>query len=155
MRLNADYIRDILLFIEKEFEYEDAAITPPYRHKTMLNSTLVLQPHFHHHCHQELIYALELLIIEGYISTASEPKIINGNLQNIKITGLTYKGHELLDNIRNNTVWNAVKKKAASFGGFSFSTLVSGAKYLGDKLISDPNAIDNFLKGVDRLTQLF
>lgn len=33
------------------------------------------------------------------------------------VTALTYEGHQFLDTIRNNTVWQQLKKKAASEGG--------------------------------------
>ena len=35
MRLNHDYVRDILLFIEKEFDYEDSESQTPHKHKEL------------------------------------------------------------------------------------------------------------------------
>lgn len=72
-----------------------------------------------------------------------------------RIIGLTWRGHELLDNIRDKTVWNAVKKKAGKFGGFSLSVLANSAKTISIALMSDPNAINNFLNGIDNINKMF
>lgn len=79
----------------------------------------------------------------------------DGNINMARIIGLTWTGHELLDNIRDNTVWNAVKKKAVKYGGLSISALSNGAKILGSVLMTDPNAIQNFLDGVNNIGNMF
>lgn len=57
-------------------------------------------------------YHFGLLLDYGLIEGAK-------NSQYVKITGLTWKGHDFLDDARNDTVWNSVKKVA---GNFSFTT---------------------------------
>ena len=69
---------------------------------------------------QELVYALELLLKEHFIECADKPYFVDGNLMTARIIGLTWSGHELLDNVRNDTVWSAVKQKAKKFGGFHY-----------------------------------
>lgn len=155
MKLNADYVRDILLYIEKFLDYEDSQSNTPYHHKEISDGKLVCDEHFKNHNKQELTYALESLIKADFINLADKPLIHDGNVMNARIIGLTWVGHELLDNIRDNTVWNAVKKKAAKFGGLSISALFSGAKFLGAKLMEDPNAIQNFMKGVENIGNMF
>ena len=155
MRLNPDYVRDILLFIEKELDYEDAENQTPHIHKEITDGQLVSNQYFSTYNKQELSYALEQLIKEGFIDLAAKPNIHNGNINIARIIGLTWQGHELLDNIRDNTVWDAVKKKAVKFGGLSISALFSGAKFLGCKLMEDPNSIQNFLQGVDNISKMF
>lgn len=155
MKLNADYVRDILLFIEKELDYNDAESNTPHIHKEITDGQLISNKCFDRHNKQELSYALELLIKEGYIDLAAKPNIHNGNINIARIIGLTWQGHELLDNIRDNTVWNAVKKKAAKFGGLSIPALFNGAKFLGGKLMEDPNALQNFMQGVENIGKMF
>lgn len=155
MKLNADYVRDILLFIEKELDYEYTDSNTPSKHKEISDGKLVCDKCFDNYDKQELTYALELLIKEGFIDLATRPNMYDGNINHARIIGLTQQGHELLDNIRDNTVWNAVKKKAAKFGGLSISALFTGAKFLGCKLMEDPNAIQNFLQGVDNISKMF
>lgn len=155
MRLNADYVREILLFIEKELDYEDYDSETPYKHKEIADGQLVCNSYFDSYDKQELSYALELLIKEDYIELAGAPTMHNGNILFARIIGLKWRGHELLNNIRNDTVWNAVKKKASKFGGFSISTLFSGAKFLTSALMKNPNAIQDFLQGIDNIEKMF
>ena len=155
MKLNPDYVRDILLFIEKELDYEDIESSAPHMHKEITDGELVCNQYFDKYNKQELSYALEILIKEGFIDLAARPSIHNGNIYIARIIGLTWKGHELLDNIRDNTVWNAVKKKAAKFGGLSISALFTGAKCLGSALMTDPNALQNFMQGVENIGKMF
>lgn len=149
MRLNHDYIRDILLFIESELEYENN------KHQELRHGDLLKHKMFSKYNKPELTYALELLIKEGYINCSEEPVFYHGNLMSAYITGLTWKGHELLDNVRNDTVWNAVKQKSMKFGKFSLSTLAACAKELTLALMSDPNAIQNFNQGIESIGKIF
>ena len=55
----------------------------------------------------------------------------DGNINMARIIGITWTGHELLDNIRDNIVWNAVKKKAVKYSGLSISVISNGAKIFG------------------------
>jgi hypothetical protein len=152
MKLNHDYVRDILLFIEKELDYKDNS---GFTHKEITNGQLVYDKVFSKHNKEELNYALEQLIKADYIDLASKPNIHRGSIDIADIIGLTWSGHELLDNIRNDTVWNAVKKKASKFEDFSISVLSTSAKMLVTSLMSDPNAIQNFLDGIDNIGKMF
>ena len=147
MRLNADYVRDILLYIENNLGYDEYSNT----HKEIHHGKLLRDDYFENYDKQELTYALELLIKSGFIELAATPNIHEGNINSARIIGLTWNGHELLDNIRDNTVWNAVKKKATKYGGLSISALFSGAKALGSALLTDQNAMQNFLDGVNNI----
>lgn len=151
MRLNADYVRDILLYIENNLDYDVFS----NMHKEIYHGKLLCDEHFVNYDKQELTYALELLIKSGFIDLAAQPNIHDGNINIARIIGLTWTGHELLDNIRDNTVWNAVKKKAAKYGGLSISALFNGAKFLGSTLMTDPNALQNFLDGVNNIGNMF
>ena len=149
MRLNHDYVRDILLFIESKLEYENN------QHKELLFGKLLVHDNFTKCDKDELLYALELLIQEEYINCARAPYFVRGNLMSADIIGLTWKGHELLDNVRNDTVWNAVKQKSMKFGKFSLTTLAMCAKELTFKLMDDPNAIQNFNQGIENIGKIF
>ncbi len=153
MRLNHDYVRDILLFIESELDYQGHTKTPTY-HTEISDGELINHDKFKKHDKQELIYSLELLLKERYIECAEDPYFVDGNLMTARIIGLTWIGHELLDNVRNDTVWNSVKQKASKFGGFSLLTLSNTAKMLASALMSDPNAIQNFLSGIDKVKNI-
>lgn len=155
MKLNADYVRDILLYIEKNLNYKNSDSNIPSIHKEISDGKLISDNFFDNYNKEELAYALEQLIKSGFIDLATKPVVTDGNINHARIIGLTWAGHELLDNIRDNTVWNAVKKKAAKYGGLSISALFNGAKALGSALMTDPNAMQNFLDGVNNIGNMF
>lgn len=149
MKLNYDYVREILLFIEENLHYEKFD-NLPINHSGIMYGKLLSNQVFENHDKQELLYALELLISEKYIN-CTNVVFRDGNLRNATIIGLTLKGHDLLDNIRNDTVWNAVKQKAKKAGGVSLSVLAKGAGTLANALLSDPNAVQNFVQGIENI----
>lgn len=149
MKLNPDYVRDILLYIEETLDYNTETVTP--QHNELWYGKILDEERFKEHNKQQLLYALEILLKENFIECATPPVFNNGNIRNAIIVGLTYSGHDLLDNVRNNTVWNAVKQKAKKIGGISLNTLAKSAGMVTTALMSDPNAIQNLLKGVDNI----
>lgn len=153
MRLNHDYIRNILLFIEENLNYKEYTDMPSY-HKTPSFAEVLSDEYFMDYNQEELLYAMELLIREKYIQCTKEPYFVNGSLMSADIVGLTWNGHQFLDNVRNDTVWNAVKEKAKQYGQFSIKTLASAAGSLSVALMNDPNAIQNFLQGVGNVVKI-
>lgn len=151
MRLNHDYVRDILLYIEKNLGYDEFYNT----HKEIHHGKLLCDEHFANYDKQELTYALELLIKSGFIELAARPNIHDGNINSARIIGLTWNGHELLDNIRDDTIWNAVKEKSKKIGKVSITALASAAGGLANAMMTDPNALNNFLQGIDNIGKMF
>lgn len=145
MRLNHDYVRDILLFIEQDLEY----------HAEITNHKLLNNNQFTGHNQQELAYALELLIKEYFIECAVPPHFNDGKLESAIVIGLTWKGHEMLDNIRSNKIWASVKRKAKYFNDFSLSTLYISAKNLTASLMTDPNAVQSFMDEIESIRDNF
>ena len=145
MRLNHDCIRDILLYIEKKLDYEDPS-NPTY-HKDIFFGILLTDNYFEKYDKQELTYALELLIKEKFIDCEKEPYFVRGGLMNANIIGLTWNGHAFLDDIRNDTTWNAVKEKSKKVGSVSIMAMAGAAGQLATAMLTDPNALNNFLQG--------
>ena len=145
MRLNHDYVRDILLYIEEKLEYEDPS-NPAY-HEEMFFGTLLTDSYFEKYDKQELNYALELLVKERFIDCEKEPYFVRGSLMNANIIGLTWNGHAFLDNIRNDTAWNAVKEKTKKVGSASIMAMAGAAGQLATAMLTDSNALNNFLQG--------
>lgn len=151
MRLNHDYVRDILLFIEENLNYKDSDSITPYMHKEISNRQLLTNEKFSKYNKSELSYALEQLLQIGFISCADRPFFHNGNLQNARIIGLTWEGHIFLDNIRNDTIWNAVKEKSKKIGKVSIAAMASAAGAIANAMMTDPNALNNFMQGIDSM----
>lgn len=155
MRLNHDYVRDILLFIENNLQYKDWDSDIPSTHQEVTNGQLICDANFDGYNKSELSYALEQLIQAGFISCAANPYFVNGNLQIARIVGLTWIGHTFLDNIRNDTIWNAVKEKSKKIGKVSITALAGAAGSLANAMMTDPNALNNFLQGIDNIGKMF
>lgn len=153
MKLNPDYVRDILLYIEENKNYNTEVIPP--MHNELWYGKIFEDKYFEYYDKQLLIHALELLIKENYIECAEKPYFVRGSLASATIIDLSYSGHDLLDNIRNETVWTVVKEKALTAGGFSLKSLVTTAGSLSVAFMTDPNALSTFKSGMEYLRSLF
>lgn len=96
-------------------------------HNEIRFGELVEDEYFKKYSKSEVLYALEILLREHFIECSDGPTFYAGNIKNATIIGLSYSGHDLLDNIRNETVWTVVKEKAMTVGGFSLKSLVTTA----------------------------
>ena len=63
----------------------------------------------------------------------------SGSPPQIHVLGLTWEGHELLDSIRDDGVWSAVKAKVAKVGG---SVAVELLKPLALQIVKDRLGLD-------------
>ncbi|KIC38281.1 hypothetical protein RA26_04775 [Leisingera sp. ANG-M7] len=71
---------------------------------------------------RKLSYHLSLLESAGL---ARFSRLSNGNWH---VRGLTWSGHELLDNIRRDDIWEAVRERHRQLGGFSMEIFSELAK---------------------------
>lgn len=124
MKLNPDAVRSILLFLEENITYEDEDSEYPQKRTEFVPNLIVTNNYFSAFKSTEVSYALDLLIKEGYISTIGKPYFVNGILEMARIDGLTEKGHDLLDNVRNDDSWKLVKKIASKIGGGIFECFI-------------------------------
>lgn len=106
MRLNHDYVRDILLFIEQELEYNDTKT--PIHHKEIT--------------HSDLISNVKLLK-GGYIKGSLIPKNSGVNFDIVNISRFTLQGHDLLENIKPDPVWKETKSMLHKVGDFSLGIM--------------------------------
>ena len=101
MKLNINCIRDILLTIEENCDFET-----PWEYQEDSPDSKFLS----NYNHEEIVY---------HIKQAEKSDLIDGvdyfeSGSNIYISDLTPKGHEFLANIRNDTVWKKVLSKASN-----------------------------------------
>lgn len=107
MRLNPDCIRDILIATE-EMTDGKKIITINCNHSFKEYSAETLRYHF-----------LQCLRYGYFV----DGKFL-GNTNLFQFTDISPKAHEFLANIRDNTIWNKVKKKACEAGVNSIDALV-------------------------------
>jgi hypothetical protein len=70
---------------------------------------------------EEVTYVLTLLVNSGFATG-------NKGADSVLISGLTWDGHELLNNIRDTEIWKKTKARVAGLASVSLSILVEIAK---------------------------
>lgn len=94
MKLNHDCIRDLLLYIEENLNYDDELEI----NKLQLKSYSL----------EELLYTTEKLSQADYLTYY--PLEIDDEYSILLVDSITYKGHQFLDTVRDNQVWDKTKK---------------------------------------------
>jgi hypothetical protein len=119
MKRNMDLIREILLHVEN--------YTPPNINEVQLLSPLDFSGSF-----AENLHNISLLIKDGYLRIAH-----TDTSGAVYIEGMSMKGHDLLDAIRDSSVWEATKARVNQVGGFTLDIILAVAKdYLQKKILS-------------------
>jgi hypothetical protein len=122
MKLDMDFIREILLQIEKSDKFDGV------RSVTML--------HFDGHPEDQTEYHLSRMIQGGFLDG-----VVRGHRAVVK--GLTWEGHQFLDEIRNDTVWQRVKHRAMEKTGALTFDLVRALAIEEGKGLLEPFALAN------------
>lgn len=120
MRLNHDCIRSVLLYVEESVSYELISSGKTKIVSVILNDLYDSLPEYH----QEDIWYTVLKLFEGkYVEGWKIPKENNNKMSMCRIEGLTLKGHELIDNIRSESIWNEAKKRTSKMASVSIDIL--------------------------------
>ncbi len=99
MKLNYDCVREVLLYIEENLQYG----------QILYSSDIELE----NYEYEDVQYTIDLLADSAYIK-ANKLQVLGPTLPSFHIYSLTMQGHELLDNIRDNSVWKKIKKRKIS-----------------------------------------
>jgi hypothetical protein len=112
LQRNMDLIRDLLRAIEWNREMDGTR-------DFYIGSPDVLG--ISGHSDSEVTYHLGLLINSG---------MIDGSMAGLLpvVRGLTWDGHEFLDNVRNDNVWSKVKQQASTVSGVGLKVLTALAE---------------------------
>lgn len=132
MKLNHDCVRDMLLLIEHNLD-----LNPISLNKTIDNDkSFVSNPETLNFIYEKntMFYTVLKLMESGYISGKS----IDSDQQkalDIRISSLTWEGHQFLDNIRDPKVWRKAKKELSKFKSVSVKIIGSVAANVLTKMI--------------------
>ncbi len=114
MTLSIDCVRNILLVCEDtEFLSDDLVWNPV--------GLLYFADRLPQYSKNQIAYTLVLLDEAGYLILSDLPA--DNCLDNLLISRLTYNGHELLDSIKPENVWNKVLKTIGNIGNVSLPVL--------------------------------
>lgn len=141
MKLNPDCIRDVLIYLEDNLVYE-LDKTNDVRHLPIPLSTIVDElKDSKKRTVDDIKYSIEKLVEIEYITNCNIIKGKNSTI-NYSISDITYEGHQFLNTIRPQSVWDATKKCASKLGLSSIHALSSIAMKIVDTVITDPNIIN-------------
>lgn len=114
MKLNHNCVRDILIFCEDSPSFDENL---EYVHLYLSDFCQNLPQY----SKEEIAYTLIILDEAGLI--LSNPLRYDGGIADITYTRLTYQGHEFIDTIRSEKVWNKIKKTISAVGSVSLPVL--------------------------------
>lgn len=66
--------------------------------------------------------------VQYHLRLLAEAGFTDGTKDGVILRGLTWDGHEFLDNIRNDDIWSKVKKQAATVSGVGLKMLAALAE---------------------------
>jgi len=102
MRLDYDCVRNILLVVESLNYGEE-----------LHNDNFSKFPALREYHPGKMEYTVKRLAEAGYIPSEPVMTMVNGNIR-YSISSMTWDGHQFLDYIRNNDVWNKTKSHLPS-----------------------------------------
>lgn len=125
MRINNDCIRDVLLHLEEVLNFENFyQVSSDDDEETVLGYPL-----------EDVVYSLVKLNEAGYID-AKIHKTLNPSTL-VFVSSITWSGHQFLDTIRPQTVWDKTKSSAAQIGSTSLTVLSQIAVTVASQVISN------------------
>lgn len=116
MHLNPDSVRAVLLYLEDNLKY------PERMYSNIVVSGIINKYQDKFGKEEDLIYAIKQLRDNKMIVADPITKDMHYN-KYFFVSDITPKGHEFLNNIKNETIWSETKKIAKQFGSFALSIL--------------------------------
>lgn len=111
MKLNHDCIRDVMIYIEENCIYEDDDRGNQSIHSRVFYEITHDEKLSSRYTEDEIRYVVAQLYFEDMIIATMTPETLN--FRQFEVDCLSFKGHEFLDNIKDDTIW----KKAKNFVG--------------------------------------
>lgn len=139
MKLNYDCVRDVLLELEENLTIEEVSYDLGEGEETELTFSfidikrLAAFERLKKYSKKDICYSVNKLNEAGYIS--AEP-IPGDDLSDYLISDITYVGHEFLQSIKSDSVWNHVKDVSKKAGAMSFPVISSIASNILSQIIS-------------------
>lgn len=122
MKLDKDCIRLVLIYIEEHCIYETNKLREKRMHNINLHE-LINAKEFSGTQEDDIRYTIVKLLEGDYIKGNLIPKNSGVNFDIVHISQLTLRGHDLLDNIKPEPVWNKTKNILQKVGDFSLGIM--------------------------------
>lgn len=143
MKINPDCIRDVLLCLEKNLTINSSTSTMNSISLLKLKELMSSQ-YNNRYNNDDIWYSVYLLHQVGYI----EADIINsGTYTMIKcsIRNITWQGHQFLNDIKPQAIWQVVKDKASELGGMSINGLKIASRTAIEEMVKNPDFCNDII----------
>lgn len=148
MKLNAEAVRDVLLYLEQNLEYNDTEYEAQKIIKPISMQAIVeALGSSEHYTDNEIRYAVKKLW-ENQMINAKAPTGTHGEFLNFQVFDITWSGHEFLNNVRPQTIWEATKEKAGKLGGMSIKMLSFLSSTIIQAVASNPELVQSIVNGL-------
>lgn len=128
LKLNPDCVRDLMLYFEEHSSYS--------------NEININQLTLSNYSQEELVYTSEKLNEANLINCVSK-NYMGSRIPIIIVKSITYSGHNFLNNIRDNEVYNKTKMILSSFKSVSIEIISETASKVLTSLISKQLGLPN------------
>lgn len=108
MKLNHDCIRDVMIYIENNCVYEDDSRGNRSIHSRVFYEITHDEKLSSRYTEDEIRYVVAQLYFEDMVIARMTPETLN--FMRFEVDSLSFKGHEFLDNIKDDTIWKKTKK---------------------------------------------
>lgn len=143
MKLNNECVRDTLLYLEDKLTLNFQQRTFNFVNvKTLIEEMMITHISYES---DEIWYVVYHLKQAGFIEGRFE-NAARGKMYVCEIESITWAGHQFLDSIRPDTVWDAVKATFDRMGGVSISGLSIAATSIIQSLASNHDLIQSIVQ---------
>ena len=108
MKSNHDCIRDVMIYIENNCIYEDDSRGNRSIHSRVFYEIIHDEKLSSRYTEDEIRYVVAQLYFEDMVIATMTPETLN--FRQFDVDSLSFKGHEFLDNIKDDTIWKKTKK---------------------------------------------
>jgi Hypothetical protein (DUF2513) len=122
VQLQPDFVREILLAIEADPKY--AGVNP--------RPIIILDGHTEEETKYHVSRLIQAGLVDGNFNRPQLPPLVKG---------LTWDGHQYLENIRDPEIWKKTNESLREVGGFSFDLVKALAKGFIKKQIEDRTGV--------------
>lgn len=122
MKLNHECVRDLLIYLEDELLFTS----------NLCANDIKIDPHES----ADIVYAVAKLSESKYIE-ASQISYSFETMPTYHIQSITWNGHRLLDNIRDENVWKKTKSIVAQFSSVSIGIIDNVSNRIIAKIINE------------------
>lgn len=138
MKLNIDCVRDVLLCLEENITMDNNNCIIPVPFKTV---KAILKNKYEEN---DIVYAISKLLdiryIIGHIDKTNGRYKVTGSISDI-----TWEGHEFLNSIRPQTIWETTKENASKLSISSIRGMASLANNIINAIVTNQEIISSIL----------